>query len=153
MSASRSAPIKAEAEGAPDGILFRGDRLSKSFGGVQAVRDISLTVPRGGVLAIIGPNGAGKSTLLNLMSGLHQPDAGTMRFDGVDLTGLPAHRRVRVCGRAADGCPVARAAIRDARRAERSDIGSGKPQLIATVDYRDLPRTSRRPEAPRPAAS
>ena len=96
MSASPSAPAGAEAERAPDGALFRGDRLSKSFGGVQAVRDISLTVPRGGVLAIIGPNGAGKSTLLNLMSGLHRPDAGTMRFDGVDLTGLPAHRRVRL---------------------------------------------------------
>src|SRR5262249_52438550 len=48
------------------------------------------------VFAIIGPNGAGKSTLLNLMSGLYQPDAGRMIFDGVDLVGLPAHKRVRL---------------------------------------------------------
>ena len=77
-------------------VLFRGESLNKSFGGVRAVRDISLQIPRGGVFAIIGPNGAGKSTLLNLMSGLYQPDAGTMIFDGVDLVGLPAHRRVRL---------------------------------------------------------
>ena len=78
------------------GAFFCGAGLHKRFGGVQAVRDISLTVPRGGVFAIIGPNGAGKSTLLNLMSGLYQPDAGRMIFDGVDLVGLPAHKRVRL---------------------------------------------------------
>jgi ABC-type branched-subunit amino acid transport system ATPase component len=48
------------------------------------------------VLAIIGPNGAGKSTLLNLMSGLYQPDAGQIIFAGVDLVGLPAHKRARL---------------------------------------------------------
>ena len=72
-------------------VLLRSKVLHKSFGGVQAVRDISLAVPPGSVFAIIGPNGAGKSTLLNLMSGLYQPDAGTMSFDGVDLVGLTAH--------------------------------------------------------------
>ena len=76
--------------------FFRGEGLHKSFGGVHAVRDISLSIPHGGVFAIIGPNGAGKSTLLNLMSGLYQPDAGRMIFDGVDLVGLPVHRRVRL---------------------------------------------------------
>jgi branched-chain amino acid transport system ATP-binding protein len=70
--------------------------LHKRFGGVAAVRDISFDVPRGGVLAIIGPNGAGKSTLLNLMSGLYQPDAGRIIFAGVDLVGLPAHKRARL---------------------------------------------------------
>src|SRR5262249_35829657 len=76
--------------------LFHGEGLRKSFGGVHAVRDISLSIPRGSVFAIIGPNGAGKSTLLNLMSGLYQPDAGRMVFDGVDLIGLPVHKRVRL---------------------------------------------------------
>jgi branched-chain amino acid transport system ATP-binding protein len=76
-------------------VLFRAMGLHKSFGGVRAVRDISLSVPEGTVFAIIGPNGAGKSTLLNLMSGIYQPDAGNMMFDGIDLVGLPAHRRVR----------------------------------------------------------
>jgi branched-chain amino acid transport system ATP-binding protein len=76
------------------GLHARG--LHKRFGGVQAVRDISFDIPHGGVFAIIGPNGAGKSTLLNLMSGLHQPDAGRILLDGVDLVGLPAHRRAQL---------------------------------------------------------
>lgn len=88
-TAAQARPIGA-------GAFFCGAGLHKRFGGVQAVRDISLSVPRGGVFAIIGPNGAGKSTLLNLMSGLYQPDAGRMIFDGVDLVGLPAHKRVRL---------------------------------------------------------
>jgi ABC-type branched-subunit amino acid transport system ATPase component len=76
--------------------LFVAEGLSKSFGGVRAVNDISLRIRDGMVLAIIGPNGAGKSTLLNLMSGVLQPDAGRMSFDGVDLSGLPPHRRARL---------------------------------------------------------
>ena len=83
------------SHGAGNAILFRANGLQKSFGGVQAVRDISLNIPAGIVFAIIGPNGAGKSTLLNLMSGLYQPDAGTMAFGGIDLVGMAAHRRVR----------------------------------------------------------
>ena len=79
----------------PAGALLRAEGLHKSFGGVHAVRDISLAIPAGTVFAVIGPNGAGKSTLLNLLSGIHRPDAGAMTFDGVDLTNLPAHRRVR----------------------------------------------------------
>ncbi len=76
-------------------ILFHATGLQKRFGGVQAVRDISLKIPAGVVFAVIGPNGAGKSTLLNLMSGIYQPDAGQMTFAGVKLVGIPAHRRVR----------------------------------------------------------
>ena len=75
--------------------LLRASRLSKSFGGVRAVHDISLEVPAGAVFAVIGPNGAGKSTLLNLLSGIFRPDTGTVAFGGADLTDVPAHRRVR----------------------------------------------------------
>lgn len=78
-----------------DAALFRASGLCKSFGGVRAVRDISFEIAPGIVFAVIGPNGAGKSTLLNLMSGIYQPDAGTMSLDGVDLVGMSAHRRVR----------------------------------------------------------
>jgi ABC-type branched-subunit amino acid transport system ATPase component len=85
-----------EARPADGAAFIRGEGLHKSFGGVRAVRDISLTIPPGVVFAIIGPNGAGKSTLLNLMSGIYQPDAGKMIFDGIDLVGMPAHRRVRL---------------------------------------------------------
>ena len=79
-----------------DRALFRAVGLHKSFGGVRAVHDISFSVPPGAVFAIIGPNGAGKSTLLNLMSGVYPPDLGTVIFDGADLGGLPAYRRVRM---------------------------------------------------------
>jgi ABC-type branched-subunit amino acid transport system ATPase component len=77
------------------GVLFWTSGLCKNFGGVRAVRDISFKIAPGIVFAVIGPNGAGKSTLLNLISGIYQPDAGTMALDGVDLVGMSAHRRVR----------------------------------------------------------
>jgi branched-chain amino acid transport system ATP-binding protein len=76
--------------------LLSAKGLHKSFGGVRAVRDISFEIPAGAVFAIIGPNGAGKSTMLNLISGVYQPDSGTLTFGGADLSGLPAHRRVRL---------------------------------------------------------
>jgi branched-chain amino acid transport system ATP-binding protein len=75
--------------------LLSAKSLHKSFGGVRAVRDVSFDVAAGSVFAIIGPNGAGKSTMLNLISGVYQPDAGALSFNGADLAGLPAHRRVR----------------------------------------------------------
>jgi ABC-type branched-subunit amino acid transport system ATPase component len=76
-------------------VLFRANGLCKNFGGVRAVRDISFAIVPGIVFAVIGPNGAGKSTLINLMSGIYQPDAGTMSLDGMDLVGMSAQRRVR----------------------------------------------------------
>ncbi len=75
--------------------LFRATGLCKDFGGVRAVRGISFAIVPSIVFAVIGPNGAGKSTLLNLMSGIYQPDAGTMSLDGVDLVGMSAQRRVQ----------------------------------------------------------
>jgi branched-chain amino acid transport system ATP-binding protein len=79
--------------GAP--LIFRAAGLCKNFGGVRAVHDISLAVAPASVFAVIGPNGAGKSTLLNLMSGIYRPDAGTVMLENRDVTGLPAHARVR----------------------------------------------------------
>jgi branched-chain amino acid transport system ATP-binding protein len=76
--------------------LLSAKGLHKSFGGVRAVRDVSYDIPEGAVFAIIGPNGAGKSTMLNLISGVYQPDAGSLTFAGQDLAGLPAYRRVRL---------------------------------------------------------
>jgi branched-chain amino acid transport system ATP-binding protein len=66
--------------------------LSKRFGGLQAVDGVSFTVERGAIKALIGPNGAGKTTLFNLVSGVALPDAGTVRFDGRPIHGLPSHR-------------------------------------------------------------
>jgi branched-chain amino acid transport system ATP-binding protein len=61
--------------------------LSKSFGGVQAVSDVSFAVAAGELLALIGPNGAGKSTCFNMAGGQLRPDRGTVRFEGGDVTG------------------------------------------------------------------
>jgi len=66
--------------------------VSKSFGGIHAVRDCSLEVAAGSVTGLIGPNGAGKSTLFNIIAGLMPPDKGTIHLDGADVTGWPAHR-------------------------------------------------------------
>lgn len=63
--------------------------LSKSFGALAALRDVSLTVGRGEIVSVIGPNGAGKSTLFNVIAGLHTPSAGRIRFQGEDVTGQP----------------------------------------------------------------
>jgi branched-chain amino acid transport system ATP-binding protein len=61
--------------------------VSKHFGGVRAVEDISLDVRRGGLTSIIGPNGAGKTSLVNMISGFYRPDGGSLVFDGIDITG------------------------------------------------------------------
>lgn len=66
----------------PDSPLLSMSGITKSFGATQALRDVSLDVPAGRVLALIGENGAGKSTLMKVLSGAHAPDAGTMFLEG-----------------------------------------------------------------------
>ena len=70
--------------------------LTRRFGGLTAVDNLSLTLAGGKLHAIIGPNGAGKTTLFNLISGLLRPDAGQVLFRGRDITGLPAHEISRL---------------------------------------------------------
>ena len=72
--------------------LLEVERVSKSFRGLRAVADASLEVRRGEIVALIGPNGAGKTTLFNLVAGALAPDAGRIRFDGREITGLRADR-------------------------------------------------------------
>jgi len=72
--------------------LLEVDRVSKRFGGVQAVKDVSLRVERGTVKALIGPNGAGKTTLFDILSGFRAPDAGTVRFLDRRIEGRPPHQ-------------------------------------------------------------
>ncbi|MFN7153889.1 MAG: ABC transporter ATP-binding protein [Acidovorax sp.] len=76
--------------------LLQLSHLSKSFGGLKAVQDVSLTVPEGSLTALIGPNGAGKTTLFALMSGFVRPDTGTVRLAGVDITGQAPHVNARL---------------------------------------------------------
>jgi ABC-type branched-subunit amino acid transport system ATPase component len=66
--------------------------LSRRFGGVKAVVDVSFAIGRGESLGLIGPNGAGKSTVLGLVAGALRPDSGSIRFDGEEIAGLPSHK-------------------------------------------------------------
>jgi branched-chain amino acid transport system ATP-binding protein len=68
--------------------------LTKRFDGLAAVNDVDLSVDEGEIVGLIGPNGAGKTTCFNLLSGFLRPTAGTIRFDGEDITGLRSHRIV-----------------------------------------------------------
>ncbi|MEI8393837.1 MAG: ABC transporter ATP-binding protein [Rhodospirillaceae bacterium] len=70
--------------------------LSKSFGGLRAVNNVSFHVNRGEILGLIGPNGAGKSTLFNLVNGVLPPTEGRVLFDGHDITGAPPYKVVRL---------------------------------------------------------
>jgi branched-chain amino acid transport system ATP-binding protein len=78
--------------------LLEVNALSKRFGGVQAVADLSFTVGQGEILSLIGPNGAGKSTVFNLINGVFAPDSGRIVFEGREITGKPtyeiAHRGI-----------------------------------------------------------
>ena len=76
--------------------ILRVGRLTKRFGGLVAVDDVSFDVERGRVFALIGPNGAGKTTVFNMITGLFPPSAGTVEFDGMPITGLRLHQIVRL---------------------------------------------------------
>ena len=73
-------------------MTLRAESLSKRFGGVAAVQDVTLDLARGAVHSIIGPNGAGKTTLLNMLSGIYRPDGGRIVVDGVELSGREPHQ-------------------------------------------------------------
>ncbi len=87
MSATMRQPA-AETEPAP---LLELRHLTKTFGGLRAVDDVTLGVPPAHVFGLIGPNGAGKTTLFNVVSGLYAATAGDILLDGKRLTGLPQH--------------------------------------------------------------
>ena len=72
-------------------VLFELRGLSKSFGGLQVIDRLDLTVFEGEIVSLIGPNGAGKTTVFNLITGIYRPDEGEILFGGRDLVGKPAH--------------------------------------------------------------
>ena len=74
---------------APDDVVLEVEDVSKSFGALAALTTVAFRVHAGHVFSVIGPNGAGKSTLFNVITGLHTPSSGRVRFRGQEITGLP----------------------------------------------------------------
>lgn len=76
--------------------LLRLDKVSRSFGGLQAVRDVTASIGQGELVGLIGPNGAGKTTLLDLISGMFPPSGGAITFLGKPTAGMPVYRIARL---------------------------------------------------------
>jgi branched-chain amino acid transport system ATP-binding protein len=76
--------------------LLEVDNVSRRFGGILALDELSLTVDEGEIAGLIGPNGAGKTTAFNVITRLYKPSAGAVRYEGKDLLRQPAHRIVRL---------------------------------------------------------
>jgi len=72
--------------------LLAASSISKRFGGVQALAEVSFSITQGEIYGLIGPNGAGKTTLFNLLTGIYAPDSGRFAFDGKNLSGLKPHQ-------------------------------------------------------------
>ena len=72
--------------------LLAASGISKHFGGVQALAEVSFSITQGEIYGLIGPNGAGKTTLFNLLTGIYAPDSGRFAFDGNNLSGLKPHQ-------------------------------------------------------------
>jgi ABC-type branched-subunit amino acid transport system ATPase component/ABC-type branched-subunit amino acid transport system permease subunit len=86
--AATPGPVQERPQAMSGRTILEVRNLSKSFGGLKAVQDVSFTVPEGAVIGIIGPNGAGKTTLFNLLNGFQKPDQGEVVFEGESLLGL-----------------------------------------------------------------
>ncbi|MFD2263609.1 ABC transporter ATP-binding protein [Lacibacterium aquatile] len=119
--------------------LLVARNLAKAYGGVKAVKDVSLSVAAGEVLAVIGPNGAGKSTLFGMIGGQIRPDAGEVTLEGRTISGLPPSRIARlglgrtfqITGRYASLSP--REAVQTALHARHSGFFNlwGKAEVLA----------------------
>ena len=82
----------ADGRGGAAAAILSTEGLTMRFGGLSALNNVSIAVPRGEIRAVIGPNGAGKSTFFNCITGVLRPTGGRILFDRSDITGLPPHR-------------------------------------------------------------
>jgi ABC-type branched-subunit amino acid transport system ATPase component len=137
------------SESVPLTGLLETRALGQRFGSFQALSGVDLRVQREGVHALIGPNGAGKSTLMNLLAGATRPTAGSVWFDGEEVTHAPVHRRARMgigrsyqvvklfagltCGEAAELAVQRDRPMLDwIRPGAREDIRAAARQLLAS---------------------
>ena len=79
-----------------DSAVLRLERICKSFGGLQVLMDVDLSLEQGEIMGLIGPNGAGKSTLFNVITSIYKPDRGDVYLQGQKITGLAPHRICRM---------------------------------------------------------
>lgn len=86
--------LPVEVESRP--IVLEVEQLTHFFGSLRAVHDFDLTLRHGELVGLIGPNGAGKTTVFNLITGVYTPSEGNIRFQGVDLVGLPSHEIIQM---------------------------------------------------------
>ena len=136
--------------------LLTLEGVSKTFGGLMAVRGVDLEVVEGEILGLIGPNGSGKTTLFNLITGFYQPNGGRIRLQGVDVTGWPPPRlckqgiartfqlvrpfhNLSVLENVAIGRIYGREAVRDRRQAEAEGL-----ELLELVGLADRSRVPAR---------
>ena len=87
-----AAPTGKTPSSPADGIVLQLDQVTKRFGGLTAVDNVSFQIRRGEIFALIGPNGAGKTTLFNTVTGMYKTTSGTIVFQGKDITGLKPYR-------------------------------------------------------------
>src|SRR5258708_32650436 len=80
----------------PEAESLEVSRISKRFGGLVAVKQMSFRVQAGEILGLIGPNGSGKSTVMKLIMGIERPDAGSVRVNCVEVAGLPSYKIARM---------------------------------------------------------
>ncbi|WP_373788803.1 ABC transporter ATP-binding protein [Delftia acidovorans] len=88
--------METHPDGGPPAPLLQVDGVTLAFGGVKALSGVGFDVQPGSITAVIGPNGAGKTSLFNTISGFYRPTGGSIRFQGEDITRVPAPRRARL---------------------------------------------------------
>jgi branched-chain amino acid transport system ATP-binding protein len=96
MTTAQHEQARTPETASADGNMLRVIGLTKQFGGLTAVDNVSFDVPKGQVFALIGPNGAGKTTLFNCVTGMFAPTSGTVLLEGEDITGVKPHRAAKL---------------------------------------------------------
>jgi lipopolysaccharide export system ATP-binding protein len=146
-----------EAAALADGGDLSGlvvDRVGKSFGGRQVVKDVSLTLRRGEVAGLLGPNGAGKTTCFYMITGLIAADYGAIYLDGEDITALPMYQRARAGlgylpqetsifrGMTVEQNVLAVVELRERRRRKAREIANGLLEELHIAHLRSAPAVS-----------